>query len=123
MNKIESISLFDILETQKLIKIFHDNSQKMYIELNEKYSFTNLLTYDELSKILTDVLGKENSDLVMKDQNKDSLFEDDIFCFAMLNKLTQLQKEHSNIKKYLSLHNMYKEQLKEDLYKKYIESL
>ena len=123
MEEIKSISLLAILESQKLAKTFYENSQNIYIELNKKYSFNNLLTYEELSNILTDVLGKENSDLLMKDQNKDSLFEDDVFCFAMTDKLVQIQEEQINLKKYISLHNMYAESLKEELYKDYIESI
>lgn len=123
MNKAESISLLDILEKQKLAKIFYDKSKEMYIELNKKYSFNNLLTYEELSNILTDVIGKENSILAMQNQDKNSLFEDDVFCFAMTDKLIEIQEEQVNLKNYISLHNMYKEQVKEILYKNHIESV
>ena len=123
MDLQKPISLLDLLESQKLAKQFYYDSQKMYKELTEKYNFNNLLTFDILSNILTDVLGKENSLLLLKDQNKDSLFEDDVFCFAMQEILTDIYKEQEKIKGFLSKHHIYSEAMKEKLYKDYIESI
>ena len=123
MNSQKPISLLDLLESQKLTKQFYHDSKKMYKELIEKYNFNNLLTFDNLSNILTDVLGKENSLLLLKDQSKDSLFEDDVFCFAMQVKLVDIYGEQEILKGFLSKHRMYSEAMKEKLYKDYIESI
>ena len=112
MNSQKPISLLDLLESQKLAKQFYHDSKKMYKELIEKYNFNNLLTFDILSNILTDVIGKENSVLLLKDKSKDSLFEDDVFCFAMQEKLTDMYREHEILKGFLSKHNMYSEAMK-----------
>ena len=123
MNSQKPISLLELLESQKLAKQFYYDSQKMYKELTEKYNFNNLLTFDNLSNILTDVLGKENSVLLLEDQSKDSLFEDDVFCFAMQEKLTDMYNEQEILKVFLSKHHIYSEAMKEKLYKDYIESI
>ena len=123
MNSQKPISLLDLLESQKLAKQFYHDSKTMYKELIEKYNFNNLLTFDNLSNILTDVIGKENSVLILKDQSKDSLFEDDIFCFAMQEKLIDLYKEHETLKGFISRHIMFSQAIKDKLYKDYIESI
>ena len=123
MEEAKSISLLVILESQKLEKQFYYKSKEMYSELIEKYNFNNLLTFDNLSNILTDVLGIESSLLLLKDQDTNSLFEDDVFCFAMQEKIKDLSKEHEKIKEFLSKHIMYAESIKEKLYKEYIESI
>lgn len=123
MNSQKQISLLELLESQKLAKQFYYDSQKIYKELIEKHDFNNILTFDNLSNILTDVLGKENSLLLLKDQSKDSLFEDDVFCFAMQEKLTDICNEQEILKGFLSKHHMYFEAIKEKLCKDYIESI
>ena len=123
MNSQKPISLLELLESQKLAKQFYYDSQKMYKELTEKYNFNNLLTFDNLSNILTDALGKENSVLLLKDQSKDSLFEDDVFSFAMQQILIDTYKEQEILKGFLSKHHMYSEAMKEKLDKDYIESI
>ena len=123
MNSQKPISLLELLESQKLAKQFYYDSKKIYKELIEKYDFNNLLTFDNLSNILTDVLGKEDSLSLLEDQSKDSLFEDDVFCFAMQEKLTDMYNEQETLKVFLSKHHIYSEAMKEKLYKDYIESI
>ena len=117
-------SLLDLLNNHNLTKEFYKKSQENYFSLLSNHDFSNLLTRAQTYNFIKDVLvDEEIVNKILEQTDKDDLFEDDVFCFALQEKFKEFYKEINIIKIHLSLHNMYKESIKEKLYKEHMDSL